>query len=124
MRGPADEETTQSAKEEQEKEEKATIIEKVEPMAVYIGQLFEAQVYGGNWQYGQACHLYGDTLDELHDFAMRLKLKRSWFQGRNIPHYDLTRNKRREAVKLGAIELSFREEGLKIRELRLKGRAQ
>jgi hypothetical protein len=31
-------------------------------------------------------------------------LKREWFQEREkLPHYDLTRNKRREAIKLGAI---------------------
>ncbi len=39
------------------------------------------------------CHLFADTLDELHAAARMLGLKRSWFQcqptGRH-PHYDLT----------------------------------
>jgi len=32
-------------------------------------------------------------------------LKRTWFQNKRIPHYDLTANKRRQAVSLGATEV-------------------
>lgn len=38
-------------------------------------------------------HLISDkSLDELHDFAASMGLKRHWFQGKNKghPHYDLT----------------------------------
>jgi alkanesulfonate monooxygenase SsuD/methylene tetrahydromethanopterin reductase-like flavin-dependent oxidoreductase (luciferase family) len=46
-----------------------------------------------------------DTLAELHEMAERIGLKRAWFQEHpRFPHYDLTRNKRRMAVKCGAIE--------------------
>lgn len=38
-------------------------------------------------------HLASESLDDLHDFARRIGLRRHWFhnkRGRNHPHYDLT----------------------------------
>jgi len=93
-------------------------------MSVYVGHLFNTQMHGGNWRYGQACHLLADTEEELHEMACKLKLKRSWFQDKNVPHYDLTKTKRAKAVCFGAVELDFKQEGLKLRELRLIRRAQ
>lgn len=58
-----------------------------------------------------SCHLAADTLDELHSFAARLGMRRSWFQpgrGRH-PHYDLVKSRRDRAVALGAIEVSGRD---------------
>lgn len=56
------------------------------------------------WNRG-SCHLSADTLDELHAFALRLGLKRAWFQDHVLlPHYDLVPSKRALAVTLGAIE--------------------
>lgn len=44
-----------------------------------------------------------DSLDELHEFAARLGLKREWFQDHFIaPHYDLSPAKHALALKLGA----------------------
>ncbi len=60
------------------------------------------------WKHNLACHMVSDTfdLDELHAFAERLKLKRSWFQkGKRLPYYDLTVGKRKQAVSLGAVEV-------------------
>lgn len=70
-------------------------------------------------------HLFADTEDELHEFASRLGLRRSWFQdptktGKPLKaapgsraaqnwHYDVTEGKRRQAVALGAVEVSSRE---------------
>lgn len=57
-----------------------------------------------------ACHLWADTLEELHAFAQRLGLKRAWFQNhRALPHYDLTGPRRRRAVALGAEQVSAKE---------------
>jgi len=65
-----------------------------------------------------SCHLFPEgpateALEELHTFARRIGLKRSWFQaaptGRmagSVPHYDLTAGKRAQAVAAGAIELT------------------
>lgn len=60
-----------------------------------------------NWPYYRGCHLFTDdgNLQELHNFARRLGLRREWFQGGRHPHYDLTTSKRRLAVKLGAREV-------------------
>lgn len=56
-----------------------------------------------------SCHMYADTLSELHVFAVRVGLRRSWFQtSRTLNHYDLTVGRRAVAVRLGAIEQSDR----------------
>jgi hypothetical protein len=56
------------------------------------------------------CHLLVDSREELHLFAVRLGLRRSWFQ--NHPtrwHYDIVPRKRSVALALGAREVSRRE---------------
>ncbi len=69
-------------------------------MAVYVDYLFVAL-----WRWKLACHMTADTLDELHDMARQLGLKRSWFQNHpRFPHYDLTANMRRKAVLAGVKE--------------------
>jgi len=53
-----------------------------------------------------ACHMLADTEDQLEDMARTLGLKRRWRHG---DHYDLAPARRRQAVKLGAVELSSRQ---------------
>lgn len=77
---------------------------------VYVDQL---TVYPNAWGpfLKGSCHLTADSDEELHAFAAKLGLKRSWFQlHRVINHYDLTASKRALAVELGAVEMSFREQ--------------
>ena len=70
-------------------------------MAVYVDD------YEGHFRGMIMCHMMSDTsLDELHAFATRLGLRRSWFQNGSAPHYDICKTKRRLAVQLGAIEVS------------------
>lgn len=58
----------------------------------------------------QNCHLFTDgTLDELHNFAAQIGMKRSWFQPHSTPHYDLTPSRRKVAVALGAVEVDRRQ---------------
>lgn len=56
------------------------------------------------------CHLFSDEQDrefpELHAFAKKIGMLRDWFQG---DHYDLVSSRRRQAVALGAKEVSRRE---------------
>ena len=71
----------------------------------------------------QSCHLLADTIDELHAFAAKIALKRSWFQDGSAPHYDLVASKREAAVRLGATELTkatFRSVYLRIRQQRVE----
>lgn len=70
-------------------------------MSVYVDPL----AYHG-WRYRNmtimSCHLFADTVAELHAFAGRIGLKRAWFQGNKVPHYDLTASKRALALLDGA----------------------
>lgn len=89
-------------------------------MPVYVDPLFECNT-NPNWRWSEASHLFADTVGELHSFADRLDLKREWFQCRStLPHYDLTRGKRYQAVRLGAIELSGQSLLDKWREIRTR----
>jgi hypothetical protein len=50
------------------------------------------------------CHMVADTPHELHAFAARLGLKRTWFQSASVyPHYDVTLPVRSKALHLGAV---------------------
>ena len=86
-------------------------------MSVYVGPLFPTEK-SSRWPYTAACHMTADHLNELHVFAEAVGLRAEWFQPKSLPHYDLTRRMRERAVRLGAIELTLREEGAHIRRLR------
>jgi len=81
-------------------------------MGVYVDEPIY-QRYGMRW-----CHLTADSGEELHAFAARLGLRRSRFQtkpGRPwVDHYDLTEETRREAVALGAVEVTIKEMGAQL----------
>lgn len=75
-------------------------------MAVYVDSMFDwgkrIGRAGPRW-----AHLLADTPDELHAFAGRLGLQRSWFQG---DHYDIGTERIYDlALSLGAIHQSGRE---------------
>ena len=74
-------------------------------MSIFVDPLVN---YG--WRLGPSCHMTTDgELDELHAFAGKIGMKRSWFQPwpkSSVDHYDLTATRRADAVKLGAIELT------------------
>lgn len=62
-------------------------------------------------RYEYWCHMVSDlNVEELHEFAKTLGMRRSWFQNRErFPHYDITANKREQAIKLGAASVTGRE---------------
>ena len=63
--------------------------------------------------YRRCGHLVSDTsLEELHEFASRLGLRRECFQSGSIPHYDLTGDVYDLAIARGAILVSSREVGV------------
>jgi hypothetical protein len=56
----------------------------------------------------------------LHDFAQVLGLERRWFQNKpSGQHYDLSKNKRDQAIQLGALPVTAKEMLLKC-SLRLR----
>jgi hypothetical protein len=72
-------------------------------MTVYVDAVFIP--YGRM----KMCHMIADTEDELHAMADKIGLKREWFQGGSKPHYDVSKGKRIEAIRHGAIEVTVRE---------------
>lgn len=82
---------------------------------VYVDEM-RACVPNRRWQWDQNCHLFvapTTDVEVLHDFAVDvLGLERGWFQPNGtIPHYDLTKSKRRTAIRKGAVALDW--DGLK-----------
>lgn len=70
---------------------------------VYIDQL-KPCIPTSIWPYDKACHLMADSLEELHEFAARLGLKRAYFQNHSrLPHYALTVGNHYKALKMGAV---------------------
>ena len=73
-------------------------------MTVYVDELLRYPGAKPPFDKG-SCHLSADTLDELHDFAIRIGMKRAWFQDHKLlPHYDLTPARRVVAVRFGATQ--------------------
>jgi hypothetical protein len=65
-------------------------------MAVYVNKLRTR--FGGL----SLCHLLADSLEELHAAAQKIGVDPALFQRDQIPHYDLSRAKREQAIKAGA----------------------
>ncbi len=57
--------------------------------------------------YTDRTHLVADSLDELHSFAIKIGLKRHFYEGvrKGHPHYDLTNNKILEKVLLENVSI-------------------
>ena len=67
------------------------------------------------------CHMIADSDDELHAMADRIGVARKWFQAQaSTPHYDICLAKKALALKHGAVELSRRDMGRKLRDFRQK----
>lgn len=72
---------------------------------VYVDALKPCPV-SEDWPWPESCHLFADSVEELHAFALRLGMRRSWYQEDvRLPHYDLTAKRRRKALYYGAKEM-------------------
>jgi hypothetical protein len=96
-------------------------------MAVYVDSLFSTQP-SKRWPYRQACHLTADTVAELHTFAVgQLGLRRAWYQPHHtnqaLCHYDLTANKRAQALRAGAITLTREQVAARLAQARIPSHA-
>jgi len=49
------------------------------------------------------CHMTANSMAELHAFADQIGLKRAWFHGGRVPHYDLAPEFRARALAAGAV---------------------
>ena len=74
-------------------------------MSVYVDDPMPCTITT-DWPFQAICHLLADTTMELHAFARRLYLRRSWYQSNtSLPHYTIPPRKRRQAIRLGAIRI-------------------
>ncbi|MCK9542896.1 MAG: DUF4031 domain-containing protein [Novosphingobium sp.] len=66
-----------------------------------------------NCLYGRMimCHLFADTIEELHKIADKIQVNRKWFQTKNkkFPHYDICLSKKKLAIQEGAVEVRYRD---------------
>lgn len=94
-------------------------------MAVYVDTLLDCAAGPGIprcFSGKKSCHMYADTLLELHDMALYIGLRRTWFQNKpTLAHYDLTPWMRIKAVQNGAIEHDRHQAVAKWKELRKDG---
>jgi len=75
-------------------------------MAVYVDPLMDhGWVLRGRST--KNCHLLADSLEELHEMAQAIGMKKEWFQPKSLPHYDLTESRRDKAIELGAVEMEL-----------------
>lgn len=72
-------------------------------MAVYVDD------YRAPYRGMRMSHLTADTVEELHEMAETIGLKREWFQKGSHPHYDVSESKRQQALVHGAIEETVRD---------------
>lgn len=90
-------------------------------MTVYVDHAFAAGDWG-RWTGGG--HLQADSLQELLEFAERLGLRREWLQSRpgrpEKDHFDLTREGREAALRLGALAESREDGTMRRRATRLR----
>lgn len=55
-------------------------------------------------------HMVADTIEELHRMADKIGIDRKHFQNKKgKPHYDVCKEKKKQALSLGAMEVDDRE---------------
>jgi hypothetical protein len=89
-------------------------------MTVYVDD-FQTQARVGriSARWSHLCCGPFDDPAELHEFADRIGLRRSWYQGPPKhpwprSHYDVTEAKRQEAIKAGAVPITWRDLGRQV----------
>jgi len=75
-------------------------------VTIYVDTLCRRELGRTKWW----CHLFTTgSIDDLHKFAEMIGLKRNWFQSlASLPHYDVSRSKRAQAVRCGANQVDRR----------------
>jgi hypothetical protein len=75
---------------------------------IYVDDMYKTSI--GNFRGMRMSHMIADDIKELHAFAARIGMKRSWFQeSPSGDHYDVSLGLRKKAVTLGAHEITMRE---------------
>lgn len=53
-------------------------------------------------------HMVADGIQELHDAAVAVGMRATWYQPLSFPHFDVNASRRREAIARGAIVVDRR----------------
>lgn len=71
------------------------------------------------------CHMVADTREELYAMVDLLGIDRKWIQKKDTlyEHFDISKGKRAEAIRHGAVPISSRELVKKLRSRRTSGDA-
>jgi hypothetical protein len=85
-------------------------------MAVYVDDMYLYAI--GRFRGMRMSHLIADTADELHVFALRIGMKREWYQG---DHYDIPLPRRHDALAAGATAVTYRQCGMMRRRQAVEG---
>ncbi len=85
---------------------------------IYVDPLVKC-VPKGKWRWTEGCHMYADTIEELHKFADRLGMRREWFQDKILKHYDLNAQRRARAICLGATPVDRAFTGRRVHQARM-----
>jgi hypothetical protein len=79
-------------------------------MAILIDSFYNGARGPRRFRHRRCGHLVSDTsLEELHEFALSLGLRRESLHLKSVPHYDLTGEVYELALIRGAILVSSRE---------------
>jgi hypothetical protein len=77
------------------------------------------------WRGHRWAHLMADSLDELHDFARQMGLRREKFQNKTSgAHYDVPAPLREQAIVLGAVAISRHRDRELVRAVIRQAKAQ
>jgi hypothetical protein len=81
-------------------------------VAVYVDPEFRCGRRPG-WKWPTSSHMYADSPEELHAFALKIGLRRTWASdytqpGSLVLHYDLNATRRAAALAGGAVETDRR----------------
>jgi len=79
-------------------------------MTVYVDDMYRLPM--GRYRGMKMSHMIADTEEELLQFADKLGLKRSWYQG---DHFDVSLSVRTKAIAMGAVPITLRELAAKAR---------
>lgn len=69
------------------------------------------------------CHMVADSDAELHAMATRIGVARRWHQSppQHDSHYDIAQTKRKQALELGAVQVTLRQLSAMVMRRRVTG---
>ncbi len=85
-------------------------------MTVYIDDMYRYAI--GQFRGMRMSHMIADRETELHTMARLIGMKREWYQG---DHYDVPLDRRDDAIRKGAVAITYRQAGAMRRRLVIEG---